>query len=117
MWTNEKKLGPEQLRRSGPPSLRDARDFGPPAYRRKTRKKGETPSMSLHMPQPRLNEAERGMQQPFRKSVFFNSLIVGLTVLAASWAMDPLPEIPSRPAVRIPLSYRPVDLPPASHAS
>src|SRR6478752_2409590 len=70
--------------------------------------------MNRHMPHPRLNEAERGVQQPFRKSLFFKSLIACLGVLAVYSAMDRLPEIPSRPEAEIALTYRPVVLPPAS---
>lgn len=69
--------------------------------------------MNEHMPGARLNEAERNVQQPFMKLVFFNSLIVGLVVLAAARPIVRSPEIPSRQPARAALTYRPVDLPPA----
>ncbi len=75
MEGRRKKYGPGAITRSGPPSLRDARDFGPPSPAT-TRKKGETSSMRMLMPDSRLNGAERGLQHSFMKTSVFNGLLM-----------------------------------------
>jgi len=62
------------------------------------------------MPDSRLNEAERGVQQSFRKSSIFNGLLMIAAVAAAYLPMRSLPARPALPPVIAALAYRPVEL-------
>lgn len=67
--------------------------------------------MHSHMPDSRLNGAERALQQSFRKIFSFNSLLMALAVLAAYRPMHALPDRRARPVVAVPVRYDPVSLP------
>lgn len=75
--------------------------------------KGETPSLGLHMPELRLNGAERALQHSFMKSAVFSSLLMVTAMILAYW---PIRELPSRalvPPATVALTVRPVSLPSA----
>ena len=69
--------------------------------------------MRLHMPDSRLNRAERALQQSFRKTFYFNGLLVGAIVLLAFLPIRKLPERRTHPGVVETLQFQPVALPPA----
>jgi hypothetical protein len=67
----------------------------------------------MHMPDSRLNGAERALQQSFRKTFYFNGLLVGVIVLLAFLPIRRLPERRTQPAVVASLDFQAVALPPA----
>lgn len=69
--------------------------------------------MRVLMPDSRLNGAERSLQHSFRKSQFFNALVVFTTVLVAFALVRELPNRRERPPQTLPISIRHVELPPA----
>lgn len=54
------------------------------------------------------------MQQPFRKISFFNTLLVGTAVLTAYAQIHRLPSQRPLPPATLPLTFRPITLPPAT---
>ena len=95
---------------------------GPPRYATRGfqvavsggRGKGGNPVDALPMPDSPLNEAEHRVQPAFMKSRIFNSLLVGLSVVAAFAALRELPERDARPAAHLPVGYAASILPPAA---
>lgn len=59
----------------------------------------------------RLNEAERFLQQMFRKLLFFNGLLMIAVVLGLYGSFSSLPNLKPRPPRTTPITYRPVELP------
>ena len=66
--------------------------------------------MSRHMPDSPLNEPEHGLQHPFRKSRFFNGLMLAAAVLAAYLPIRDLPDRHELPARDVTLTFRSVQL-------
>src|SRR5205814_8415533 len=64
---SESKKGPDAITRTGPPSLRDARELSVKA--RLDEEKGETPPNEQVMPDSRAMKAERRVQPALRKIV------------------------------------------------
>jgi hypothetical protein len=61
------KIGPGATTRTGPPSLRDARDYN--LLPGTMGKRGQTPSDDRDMLDSRAMEAERGLQPAFMKNI------------------------------------------------
>ena len=95
-------MGPRQLRTSAPPRYA-TRGIGCGEEKR-----GKTPPLQMLMSDSRLNEAERGVQPPFIKSLFFNAILVGLPVLAFQATLKQhRPSIDLSPA-RVAVTYAPL---------
>jgi hypothetical protein len=103
-------MGPEQLRAPGPPRYA-TRGISNRRYRRRTRRKGETSFLRLHMPDSQLNGAERDLQHSFRFARVFNGLIMIIAVWAAYLPIRSLPDLRAKPDASVILSVRPVHLP------
>ena len=67
--------------------------------------------MTMDMPDSRLNGPERGLQQSFRKPLFFNGLLVAVAVLAAYLPIRGLPDRRPLPDRAVALNYQPIGLP------
>jgi hypothetical protein len=102
-------MGPEQLRTPGPPRYA-TRGISFRPYGRRTRRKGETSSLRLHMPDSRLNGAERPLQLSFRKLPVFNGLLMAVAVAAAYLPMRALPARRASPPAVVAVSYHPVEI-------
>jgi len=63
------------------------------------------------MPQAPLNGAERGLQHSFRKSRFFNGLLMAAVVLAAYLPIRDLPDRRQLPERTMMLNFQPIALP------
>jgi len=71
--------------------------------------------MTMHMPDSRLNAAERGLQHWFRKSLLFNCLLMAVAVLTAYLPIRELPDRRQLPGRSTALNFQAVTLPqPAS---
>ena len=68
--------------------------------------------MAWHMPDSRLNGAERALQQSFRKIFIFNGLLMAVFVALAYLPIRALPDRNERPATVVALGFEPVELPP-----
>ena len=68
--------------------------------------------MALHMPDSRLNGAERGLQHSFMKSPVFNGLLMLVAVAAAYWPIRGLPGQHALRRATVPLQVRAVELTP-----
>lgn len=66
--------------------------------------------MPSHMPDSRLNGAERRLQHSFIKLYIFNGLLMSAAVTAAYLPMRNLPARRPLPPATVPLIYRPVEL-------
>ena len=66
--------------------------------------------MRGHMPDSHLNEAERYVQQSFRKSQLFNGLMMAVAVAAVYLPMRSLPGRRALPPATASLTYHPVEL-------
>lgn len=67
--------------------------------------------MTRHMPESRLNGAERDLQHSFRKFLNFNSLLMMLAVAAAYLPIRALPDLKPLPQRLLPVDFQPVALP------
>ena len=105
-------MGPEQLRAPGPPRYA-TRGISVRCFQRCDEEKGETSPTRVYMPDSQLNGAERGLQQPFSKSLFFNGLMMLLAVGLAYLPIRALPDLRALPPATSGLVYRPVTLPAA----
>ena len=65
------------------------------------------------MPDSHLNRAEQALQQSFRKTFYFNGLLLGAMVMVAYLPIEALPDRKPHPRLVQPLHYQPVTLPPA----
>jgi hypothetical protein len=66
--------------------------------------------MNKRMPDSALNEPEHGLQRSFRKSWFFNGLLMALIVLAAYLPIRELPDRRQLPVRLIALNFQPIAL-------
>lgn len=70
--------------------------------------------MAMHMPDSQLNGAEHDVQLSFMKSLFFNGLLMGGSVLASYLPMHDLEDRVPRPRVTVTVHFEAVGLPPMS---